>query len=132
MTWGDGEFPTRLELVGASYSKNNLFPDVLGTAAFTIIRSQKPCVPGTVIPNCVVEYFPETHLPHLYFTAPFSWEDDSFDELKLPLKTVNWLQAFPISQAEYEFENEFGNEKLEDLFEENEIDVFDMERPSVV
>lgn len=54
------------------------------------------------------------------FTSPFSWEDGTFEGLQLPSKTVNWLQAFPISQAEYEYEKEFGSEKLEDLFEKME------------
>jgi antitoxin YqcF len=131
MTWGKGEFPTRIELASACASKYNLFPNILASAAFCIIRTQRPCYPGAVMPDYVREYYASTAVPHLYFTAPFLWED-ALRPLNLQTKTVNWLLAMGISESEYSYLKEHGDNSLEDRFEERQIDIFDLSRPSAV
>ena len=70
---------------------------------------------------------------HIFFTQPFLWDLESFD---FDEEYVTWLQAIPITEAELQFIEkhgaEVGAQKLEALFEEHQIDVYDFMRPSVV
>jgi hypothetical protein len=64
------------------------------------------------------------------FFPPFLWEDlktMEFDGVK-----VAWLMAIPISESEYQFAIENTTDKLGELFEENDIDYFDLNRKPVV
>jgi hypothetical protein len=47
-------------------------------------------------------------------------------------KTVAWLLAVPISDAEAQLRAERGSDALETRFEEAEIDIFNPNRHSVV
>ena len=130
LNWGDGEFETRIELCGAINSSVKYFPNILTSAAFNIIRSKIVCHPGIYMENYVKEYYPETKLPHLYFTSPFIWEQ--LKSITLDKKMVTWLLCFPISQTEAEFLHREGDDKFEDLLELREVDIFDINRESAV
>jgi hypothetical protein len=125
------EFPTRLEIAGACATTKQRFANILVSAAFCIIRTRRLYHPGRVMPDCIREYYPDTTVPHLYFTAPFLWEE-TLRTLDCGTKQVSWLLAVPISEAEYEYFKRLGDEALEDLFEKQQIDVFDLTRPSSV
>jgi hypothetical protein len=125
------EFPVRLEIAGASASSNELFPNMLASAAFSIMRTHGLYAPGTYMVNYVKEYYPNTTVPHFYFTTPFLWED-SLKTLDCRTKKVSWLLVVPISDTELSFLKQHGDDALEDLFEKNDIDVFNLHRESVV
>ena len=125
------EFPTRLEIAGACATAYEFFANILASAAFSIIRTQKLYHPGSVMPGYVREYYSSTTVPHLFFTAPFLWED-ALKTLGCGTKKVSWLLIVPISDAEREYVKEHGDDALEDLFEKHQIDIFDLSRPSVV
>jgi antitoxin YqcF len=127
----DTEFPTRLEIAGACATAAEFVPNILASAAFCIMRTQKLYCPGSVLPEYVREYYPSTTVPHLYFTAPFLWED-SLKTLDCGTKKVSWLLVVPIAEAEQEYLREHGDNALEDLFEKHQIDIFDLNRPSVI
>jgi hypothetical protein len=95
------------------------------------MRTGKLCYPGSALPDYVREYYPSTTVPHLYFTTPFLWEG-SLVSLDCGNKTVSWLLAMPISDAEIGFLTDRGDDALEDLFETHQIDIFDLNRPSTV
>jgi hypothetical protein len=61
--------------------------------------------------------------------SPFVWdlETQSFSG-----KSVAWLQVLPISDAERDYALANGPEALEDLFQDRQIDVFDIDRPSAL
>jgi antitoxin YqcF len=124
------EFPARLEIAGACATASELFPNILGSAAFNIMRTRRLCGPGSVMAGCVREYYPSTTVPQLYFTAPFLWED-TLRALDCGTKRVCWLLAIPISDHEQTFLRQHGDTALEDLFEEQQIDIFDLNRASV-
>ncbi len=132
LKWRDGEFASRLELVGAFPSGEKAFQEILGAAAFNIMRSRKLYYPGSVMPDYVKEWYPNSSVPHLYFTSPSLWSEGSFAELEVGSKKVNWLQVFPISTTEYEYLAKHGEDALENLFVKNDVDIFDIRRPSVV
>jgi len=58
--------------------------------------------------------------------------EDKLEDFRVDDKIVNFLLAIPISDHELEFKNKNGSEALEDLFQENEVDVFDLDRKSAV
>lgn len=62
---------------------------------------------------------------------PFLWEGQ-LQTIDFSDKKVAWLLAVPISEKEYLFAQQNGSNKLEDLFEQNEIDIFDIKRDSVL
>ncbi|HEX8499174.1 MAG TPA: suppressor of fused domain protein [Pyrinomonadaceae bacterium] len=125
----DEEFPTRLEIVGACASDVEWFANLMSSSAFYVMRTGWLCHPGVVLANSVEMYAPELHLKHLYFTTPFLWEG-RLETLELPTKKVAWLLAVMITEAEYLYLNEHGDQALESLFEEAQIDIFDINRPS--
>jgi hypothetical protein len=127
MRWGEGEFPTRLELAGACVNTAENFPNLLASAAFHIMRTDYVYHPGTVIPD----YGLPPKLPHLYLTAPFLWENE-LKTLDCGTKKVSWLLAMPISEPECRYLRELGDEAFERLLEGRHADVFDPDRPSVI
>jgi antitoxin YqcF len=123
-------FPTRLEIAGACATSADSFANVLASAAFCVMRTGMLCYPGRALPGYVREYFPSTTVPHLYFTAPFLWED-RLKTLNCGSKSVSWLLVVPISDAEREHLEKHGDDALEELFQMHEIDIFDLSRASV-
>ncbi len=127
--WGDKEFPVRLELAGACASSVDVFPNILSSAAFRMMRSGGVYHPGAAIEGYVSLYVPSTTVPHLYFTAPFLWEElKTFDA---GAKKVTWLLAVPIADSERAYLRQHGDQALEQLFAQHQIDLFDLHRPSV-
>jgi len=135
--WGlflDGkEYPARVELVGACESSVRCFEEVLATAAFCIINTKWFCAPGVIFEDVVAVHQCSKTMRHLMLIPPFLW-DGQLETLTLefPKKTVAWLLAVPVSQSELEYASKNGPDKLEDLFEQEQIDIFDIDREPVV
>lgn len=125
----DGK-PLRLEIVGACASEFEHFPNILATCAFCVINTKYSISPRKVFRDIVKMYYPSSEMKHVLFVSPFLWED--LKTLDFPDKKVAWLLAVPISENEYLFAQEKGTEALEDLFEQKEIDIFDIERKSIL
>lgn len=126
--WGEGQFPLRIELAGACASREAAFPNILSSAAFRMLRTGAIYHPGAAIEGYVRMYVPSTSVPNLYFTAPFPW--DRLQTFDAGTKRVTWLLAVPISDAERAYLKDHGEQSLERLFEERQIDIFDLHRPS--
>ena len=124
------EYPVRVEIAAACASIELEFPNLIGTAAINVIRNHRIISPGACMENYVDEYYKGTHLPHLYFTAPFLW--DELTTLDCQSKKATWLLAMPISQSELKYLVTYGSDKLEDVFEQKQIDFFDIRRPSTL
>src|SRR6185437_5364732 len=89
MKWGAGEFPTRIEIAGICTNTVKYFPNVLASAAFSIIQSDAVYHPGVVMPNIVRQVNASSKLPHLYLAAPFLWEN-KLKMLDCEIKKVSW------------------------------------------
>ena len=127
---GAEEFPTRLELAGVCMGTARWFPNMLASAAFTIMQSHTVYRPGMVMPNLVRRYHP-SELPHLYLTAPFLWERE-LKTLDCGTKKVSWLLAMPISEAERAYLQAHGDDAFEQLLERQLADFSNPDRESVV
>ena len=123
--------PLRLEIVGASATEYEQFPNVLATCAFCIINSKFSVSHGKVFRDIIKMYYPKSEMKHVLFVSPFLWEED-IKTLDFPNKKVAWLLAVPISENEYLFAQEKGIDSLEELLEQEEIDIFDIERKSIL
>ena len=125
------EYPARVEFVGACGVRYKKFADILATAAFCVANSKWFCSPGAIFPDIIEMHYPSYDMKHLLFVPPFLWEP-SFETLRLPDKTVAWLMIVPISEAEYRYAEKHGSDKLEDEFVRYQIDVFNLERASIL
>jgi hypothetical protein len=71
-------------------------------------------------------------MKHILFTNPFVWAKKLETLYLQPNKIVAWLLMVPISDTEYEYSILNSVEKLESLFDKEEIDLFDPFRKSVL
>lgn len=123
--------PLRVEFVGACASKFEKFPNILATCAFYVINSKFKCKPGVVYRDVIPMYVASSDMKHILFVSPFLWEG-KLRTLDLPDKKVAWLLVIPISEAERQYAAEKGEGALETLFEEHQIDIFDLNRSSIL
>lgn len=121
----------RVELVGACRSEVTAFPQMLSTCAFNVIANGAVVVPGAVFQGALSFYEPGTTVPNILFVPPFFWPEGP-RTLFMPGRTVAWLLALPISDAEFEFVKAEGARALIDLMEDRRPNVFDIHRPSLV
>ena len=121
----------RLELFGVCQSSVDVFANMLVTSAFHMIQSGEIASYGAVFKDNVKMYLPESKMKHILFLPPSAWTH-VFEALELGNRMVAWLQAVPISEAEYQFLLSHEVEELEALFEEKRIDLSDLQRNSVV
>jgi hypothetical protein len=120
----------RVEFVSACGARHKEFANILSTAAFCVINSGWYPSPGGIFSGLISMYQADTDMEHLLFTSPFLWED--LKTLDLDDKTVAWLMLVPISERERKFAENNGSGALEDLFVEKQIDVFNLDRTSIL
>lgn len=125
------EFPTRVEFVGACASRYEEFANCLATAAACVSNSGWFVAPGIIFPDVFHMYRTTGEMRHAMFVPPFLWGDEP-KTMVLESKTVAWLLMIPISEPEMRLAEASGSSSLEDLFVERQIDVFDLDRASVV
>lgn len=123
--------PLGVEFVSASQSEFGFFSNILATCAFNIINSHFKCEPGSIYED-VVEMYVKSPMKHILFTTPFHWEDKLHTLYLQPRKIVAWLLLVPISDGELGYVEAKGVKALEDLFEKEQIDIFNLLRESVV
>ncbi|WP_028402359.1 suppressor of fused domain protein [Ectobacillus panaciterrae] len=121
----------RIEILGAYEEKYEYAPNMIATCAFYIINSKFSCYPGAIYQDVVHMYAPDSDMQHILFTNPFIWENE-LKTLEFEDKIVAWLLAVPISETERIYTLEHGLDALETLFEEKQINIFDLNRLSVI
>lgn len=125
----DGK-PLRVEFLGMAHQEDEFFPHMLSTCAFNIINSHYRCEPGMVYPDVVKMYYPNVNMKHIYLTSPFIWDGEY--TLDIGPYIVTFLQAIYISDSEYEYIRKNGSDNFEDILEKANVDILDLNRPSVV
>ncbi|TMR89305.1 suppressor of fused domain protein [Nonomuraea basaltis] len=128
---GGEEYPLRIELLGACKSRFESFANALAASAIRIISTRKFCAPGVIFPNILTTPGESGDMKHFLFLSPFLW-DDPFEAMELDDKKVAWLRAVPISDAELQCALDKGVSELEGILEANSIDIFDLNRSSVL
>lgn len=119
--------PFGVELCGACNSEITYFPNVLITAAYYAMSNAWELEPDVVHPGIVGEYELSETMKHLFLIVPFLWEPD-FGKLYHAESMTVWLQGVPISDAELQFQQEFGSRALKTHLEEHEVMTLDIHR----
>ncbi len=119
------------EILITGYNKYELVPSILSTIAFFIIKDKWNCQIGNVFETVVEMYYPNSLMKHILFVSPYLWED-KLEDFKLEGEPINFVLAIPISQSELEYKSKNGLDGLESLFEEKEIDIFNLTRLPVI
>lgn len=125
------DYKLRVELIFTIDQKESVAANMLATCAFHVINSGQKCSPGVIFRDVITTYKSDTQMKHIMFTSPFLW-DDKLKGLHISDMIVEWLLAVPISENECKYAEEFGSDALEDLFEQHGIDIFNLERVSVL
>lgn len=121
-----------IEIVAACESDAEEFVNAVSTCAFNIIKDKTPVYPGVVFPRVLDLYEGlSSTLSHAFLVDPFLW-GAALASRQMKTKTVAFLQMVPISDSEYAFLEKHGPDALEDQFEKHQIDIFDINRRSVV
>jgi len=123
------KIPLRVEFVASIATAYKYGPNILATCAFNVINSKMKCGPGQVFPRVVELYCADSDMKHIVLAPPFIW---SLKTLNFATKTVAWLFAVPISNNEYAFLRENGSDALERRFEEQQIDIYNLNRKSIL
>ena len=124
-----GEHVTRLELAGLCIKPAEFFPNLLATAAFTIMQTDSVYRSGSVLEGVARKYC--SQLPHLYLTQPFIWKN-RLQTLDCGAKKVSWLMILPISDAEYAYLHEHGDHALEKQLKRHQSDLSNPRRASTI
>lgn len=119
------------ELFFTSNIKFKEAPNLLSTCAFFLINDMWKSERGGVFETLIEMYYPTLEMKHIYFTSPYLWED-KLEAFSLEGKKIKFLLAIPISDKELEYRNLNGYLALEELFEEKGIDIFDLNRKSIL
>jgi hypothetical protein len=121
--------PIGVEILFCSQNRYTKSPNILTACGLNIIRSKASCGPGVVFPKHVELYYEDFDMKHILFVSPFLWD---IKTQIFSTKTVAWLLALPISDAEYAAVSDKGSEYVEKIFEAKQIDIFDLRRRSVL
>lgn len=121
--------PLRTELLGACDMQMEEFANIISTAAFEIMDSNT-AYPGFILNDIVSLYIKNSDMKHLLLTYPFLW--DNINNMNFEEFTLAWLMLVPVSDNEKAYCESNGLDALESLFEEQQIDIFDLYRKSVL
>jgi antitoxin YqcF len=126
---GNG-IPLGVELVGACDTMFGDFFEIIKTSAYMILENHQFCPPGTILKDAV-KCSPNSPMKHVLLANPFGWKCE-LESLYFQNKTVAWLFIVPISDTEMKYAKMNGIDALENLFEQKQIDTYDLNRKSVV
>ena len=92
--------------------------------------NERKYIYGDIIQNVISEYSFDYEMKHIYLMNLFLWE--GFKTLEFENKEIAWLLIVPISEQEKNYAIANGWETLEDIFEKADIDIFNLNRKSII
>ena len=109
-------------------------PAILANTLFYMINDQLKMTRGASVKG--IKYINEDFYSRyskdaLYFTTPFGFPAE-FSEVDSGYVKGKVYMAFLISDDEAGYLKQFGFEKFEDLLEKQDVDVFDIDRDSII
>lgn len=124
-----GTTDVRVEILAACASITPHIDNLLASCVFDSVKNGSNIIYGACIPDIVSQYGISRTLKHVTFVAPFLWQ--GMNRLTVDGQAVHCLLMLPISDSEKNFLQGHGIEALENLFNEKQIDVYDINRPSI-
>ncbi len=125
------EIPLGAEIVACGPKDVDYLDGALANVANAVLTHNMLCKPGTIFANALGVYDKTCALKHFLFTVPSMWNDTLYP-LQFKTKTVLWLQAIPITDAEKEYAEKHGASALGEKLEETKVDLTDFGRASAV
>ncbi|MGH3940922.1 MAG: suppressor of fused domain protein [Pseudonocardiaceae bacterium] len=105
--------------------------DVIFDAAFLYVEHGEEFYPGAVLPDLIGRRGLSETMKHFFLITPFLWDGKLKSIKGIGDRETRYLLAVPISDAEMALAGTEGSEALDDLFEQEQIDIFDWNRPSI-
>ncbi len=130
-TIGLSDYEMKCEILFSAYKRNEEAGNIISSCAFFVMKEKWKLNKGVVFEDIVKMYNKSSEMKHIYFTEPYLWED-KLEDFQVNNEPVFFLLAIPISDKELIYKNEKGVEELENLFEKKGINIFDLNRKSVV
>ena len=129
----EGEpFPVGLEITSSFGEYDKAILDILADIYFYAMdHDEWICSPGSILRDVVAKWIPGEDMQHAYFTAPF-YLDELGKVYEFPGKQVTWVMMIPISQKEYEYFLEHGDEKFEEFLQEKDVSFLELHRASSI
>lgn len=122
----------RIELVGIFETSREGTRDALAAAAFKIMRTQKAVHSGQVFLNCMHDWYPKATVPHFFFVPANLWNFPHLQATQLGGLQIQFLQAIPITESEYQFQQEHGIQGLEARLLGASTPIWDLKRSACV
>jgi hypothetical protein len=133
----------RVELLGLSTTE---FGDTLGMVMArlyrSIVKDNLTCAYGVIYNHVLDDLLPNSEMKHILFTTPPLFWDKALGTLDLDDNNIlTWLYAMPISEEEKNFvlhpqEDEKDAQSaittLQEQFTLKQVDVFDLNRKSII
>jgi len=124
-----GAKPLRAELMLTLRADDIAAPKILSTCAMDVINDKIAIRPGSLLVGAVSLYRVGLAMTDILVVSPFIW---AIPAIELSDKTVGWLAAIPISEAERNYAMEKGGDALDRVLGEKGAEVFNLERASVL
>jgi antitoxin YqcF len=121
----------RVELAAIVDSPAEAMGNVLGTAAFNVMKDAWLAAPGVVFPDLLSEYDLSEELRNVVWMPPTPWDSLHSVELGEGI-TAHWLLAIPISESEREFLHREGYDAFDSLLAERDIEYWNLSREPLV
>lgn len=125
-----GAVDVKGEIVAACASATPHIDNLVASCVFDGIKNGKAIVYGAHISDIIVQYGISQNLKHVTFVAPFLWQ--GLNRFMVSEDVVHCLMMLPISDAEKDYLGSHGIDALEALFDDTQIDIFDINRPSAL
>jgi hypothetical protein len=125
-----GETVVKVEIVAACATVTPHIDNLVASCVFDSVRNGSSIVYGACIADIIAQYNISDNLKHVTFVAPFLWQ--GLDKIIVDGQPVHCLMLLPISDAEKDYLGAHGLDALENLFNEKQIDIYDINRPSVL
>jgi len=112
-------------------------PSILAASLFAVLQGQATLRSGVAFRFCdwhtsFQRFASHFGKPAIYITVPPLNLPSDFGRIACSSETAQLYFAFYLSESEYSYYIEHGPDKLEDLLEAKEADVFDVHRVSVI
>lgn len=125
----------RVEFVALGYCEDDeVIQEILSTCAYLVMDGEVTMCPYFVIQNILDEFLEDSEMKHILLIRPFGWRKElAFSHIDD--QVLSYLMICPISDKEFEFLRkqgvEKGPQKLMAKFQQEGIDICDLERESI-
>jgi hypothetical protein len=127
---GIGVKGVKVEIIAACATLTPDFDNLVASCVFDSIKNGSNIVYGASIANVIMQYQISSSLKHVVFVTPFLWH--GMDKFLVENEAVFYLMMLPISDNERLYLIDRGIDELEKVFNDKQIDIYDINRPSAL